>query len=406
MQDLGLGSADRNKYEAALVSSPHQWWQAYFWHRDRTHAATIVLFQDGQVNLDCTQLLTDGGSTGSMWSTTLTVADPENRFHLDSNVIFLDRMLRLEHWTYVDELAKAVKCPVFTGPVTKADDTGLGVIAIEAMGKEIWARGQIKTPKKYPKGAKTTDVIRHIWQAIIGEAAAWVNIPDKAHTLPDTFQIGPATVDGGWGAIQYLAGTISCDAFYDGASVGTLRDSDSAVVFQYRGDHEVVGPAPQESTLLGGVSGTAGSALQIVNVYIGTGHPKPPKGQEATTITSEAVAPKGNRFYPFSLGNPGALDGLRLTESADFPDVRLQATLDEIVALRLKRRLQVAEQATFNSVVVPHLDPFDSYQVKTTGFGRTAENMIRSTPLRWSESSPQTNGFTRRVSLPPQRFRR
>ena len=389
-------------YQQALSASGAKWWTAQLLNRARQVTSNIAYFTDGQVNIDVTAA---AGRTA-----TLTVFDFDNHIKADSNVLLLNRMLKLTYWVNVEALSQVVGCTVFCGPMTKCDDTGLGVLAMEAQGKELYLRGQIKKPRRWPKGALVTDVITDI-ALDAGEDRSWLDIPQMKDRLPAPgYQVGPGGKDGNWrsawDAITYLAGSIGCDVFFNGESRMVLRPQATALVWEWTQSGALIGPSPQESLLVGGVQGAANDVAQIVNNYIVVGQGKPVKGGgKPPVVQGEAIAPANTRFAPSSLGNPGP-PGLYLVEREVISAIRLNSTANRIAKNRLSRRLEAAEQVAGHSVVVPHLDEWDRCRIKTDGFARTADLQQASIPIVFSESNPMTVGFTEQVSVPAQRMRR
>ena len=394
--DLGLSRTELTFYENALVSTRQVKINCELWDRSRNLAGVVRTIQDGQVDIDVT------ASVGR--SATLSIADPNNVRRLDSKGLFLDRILRLEHQTYVPELHRYVSCPFFTGPVMKAD-TYNGVIALEAQGMEIWAMGRIVNPRAWPKGAKVTDVMRTIMHDEVGELPRYISIPDRKDTLPRRFDtIGSATW---WDAMVYLAASINCDLFYDGNSTCCVRPQPQPVGYEIT--VVAILKIPQVSLQLGGTGGLAQSdspwplynAMQVVGAH----RPKKPGQPHPGFVTYTAVAPAGNRFAPLSIGHPGT--GLLFRAQYTNPHIAKVSTAKSIAETKLKRLLQVVDQVTFTSVVLPHLDPWSNIRMNSKYHHGRFDLMQSSIPIYFSPpDGGMTHNFNDMVSLPPQRFRR
>lgn len=412
-QDLRLTRQEEGWYNRALVSSNHVRVSADLLDRNRKHVGPIRNALDGkwsgQIDLDVSnQISTDGSSIGSIWSVELSTIDPKNHLHLDSRAIFLDRLLRIIWSIFVPEMEGSERAPdgfvdviLFGGPCSAPVLAG-DVLTLEAQGMEVWGDGFVRVPKIWPRGMRVTDVIHDIWVNHIGEPEAWVDIPTLPDRLPTNFGL---TTDDQWfsDGILYLAETINCDAFYGRDTTGRLRQRPTQAVYVLRdGPRGAIINTPQTSTVLGpdqgsGIDGIANLFIVIGQAKPGAGGTKPP------AIVGRWAVPAGNRFSAQSLGHPGY--PLVRKDIVNLPHVHTQEAADRIARLRGRRALQLAEQATDETVVVPHLDPFARYRRQAEGADGVWDYVRSSTPLDWSEDNPQTWGFTRQVSTGPRRHR-
>jgi hypothetical protein len=407
VQNLKLNDEQQKWYNKAVVSSGHQYITGELWDRQRVKRADLKWTTDdglnGQVIVDTSS---DAGRTAA-----LVVGDPEGHLHLDSKSLFLDRMLVLKHHVYVPEMADYVPSYMIAGPVSKADNDGLNGVSIEAQGMELWARGAIKVARSWPKGSYVTDVVRAL-MLDAGEDPKYLDIPDRKERLASLFQVTPTALQDGnvhdfpsrWEAAVWLAASIGCVLFYDGASVCKMRPRFGQIVWVWDGEESVISPV-QLSTQVGGVGGSANDIGAIVNDVIGKGQGKPSKpGGKPPALRSEAIAPDQSRFAPHSMGHFNG-GGLFLEEIIDMPQVRLQRTLDRLTQMRLRLRLQATEQRSFDSVLVSHLDEYDRARVHVQiGIGMSApiEFTQATMPCAWSPDNPMTVGYVDLVSEPPQ----
>jgi hypothetical protein len=399
MLDLRLTKEEWRQYMARLLGSHEAKINVELWDRNRNHRATVKWLpeqgMDGQVNIDVT------GTTGR--DATITIADPEDKIHADSNQLQLDRLLRIEHWVKVPEFERGNKwvvAPLFTGPISKADNLGNHMIAIQAQGKELWARGGVKVSRTWPKGARVTDVIRQIMVQVVGEEHFWLDIPDMKHRLPEPFDLSPKDASA-WKACRYLAQTIDCDLFYDGASRCKLRPSDTAAVFVFTGGQDgCIMSLPQTSTLIGGNDASDLSGLHN-EIYVNWNMPPRKPGGPPPAEPGHWVAPVGSRFHPASMGNPG--HPLYLTKTITNTHIGKKTTADRLARTWGRRGLQAAEEFAVDSAIIPFLDDYDlcRYYTKLTGGGQF-EFTKATIPLLFSASNPMAVGFVDQRSFAPQ----
>jgi hypothetical protein len=391
-----LSTPQRRAYNATLRSSHVAFTAVELWYPNRDLVGRVGYLLDGQVDLE-----------GITRTATCSFGDPDDNWKLSTNLVFLDRILRVERWVLVPEIGADgtfVRVPIFTGPVVKADENG-GTVTLEAQGMELWLKGDIKGVHRWPRGAPVTQVIRQM-MLLGGEDLAHLDIPTMNHRLPAAMQIGPQYEGGIWAAVQYLAETIDCDLFYDGAGHCRLRRRPTQVAWEFKaGDEGTLIGQPQRSTLIGGTNG--GDATAIVNDVIIFGKAKPQKPPEGggkppkpPIIRGEAIAKDGSRFAPNSLGHPGA--PLYLKEVATMEHIRLDRTAQQVANERLRRHMQVAAQYMVNTAPIPHLNSFDRIKFPT-GAGYYIKASI---PFNFTESTPHTIGYNRLVHVPAQRHRK
>ncbi len=412
-QDLRLTRQQEQAFNRALVSSNHTRVAADLLDRNRQYVGPIKNALDGkwagQVDLDVSnQSSADGSTTGSIWSAELSTIDPDNNLHLDSRAIFLDRLLRIIWSIFVPEMEGSPRAPdgfvdvtLFCGPCSAPVVAG-DILTLEAQGMELWARGAVRAPVQWPRGMRVTDVIHDIWVNHIGEPEAWVDIPTLPDLLPSNFRL--TTDDEWWGdGILYLAETINCDAFYTRTSAGRLRQRPTQAVYVLRdGPRGAIINIPQTSTVLGTGQGT--DIEGTANLFVVIGQAKPSgTGGKPPAIVGQWPVPAGNRFSAQSTGHPGYPYWRK--DVVNLPHVHTVEAAQRIARLRGRRALQLAETATDETVVVPHLDPFDRYRRQAEGADGVWDFVRSSVPLDWSPDSPMTWGFTRQVSSAPRRHR-
>jgi hypothetical protein len=402
MADMWLGqlsAAQRKLYEATLVSSHQAHTHVELWFRDRTLANALTgdhFAIDGQVDLD-----------GTARSATCSVADTTGDLKLSTNLIFLDRILRVERHVVVPGLA-TVRVPQFTGPVIKADENG-GIVALEAHGMELWLQGAQRRVRRWAKGAKVTDVITSLLR-LGGVQPAQISVPTRGERLPKSFQVGPQYEGGIWAAVTYLAETINCDVAPDGGGNYILTHRPSPVAWEFTGKESVISQ-PQRSTLIGGTAG--GDATSVINdeIVFGQALPKKPpknppdgyKPPKLPVIRGEAVAKAGSRFAPGSMGYPDDPDGLYLKEVVTLDHCRTNAAAKAIATERLKRRMTVAAQESFDAVSIPHLRSYNRVKVSAGGYS----GIRYLSKASWGfNTNTMTVGYNALLHIPAPRHRK
>ena len=418
--DVHLDARQMAWYQAALCSATGDspvstsYMSADLLKKDRTVAQRIHNVPNGvwsgQIDLDVSQMVSsDGTATGSIWSAELTTIDPPGVLHLDSKALFLDRLLQITHHQYVPELLGAdghrdgyVDCVVFRGPCSAPTVAG-DMVTLEAQGMDIWAKGAVDAPTVFRKGARFSDIIHDIWVNRIGEAERWLRIPTLPNRLPDNYRVGGQ--EQWWAAIQYLASCINCDAFYGRDAVGHLQQRHTHPVIGLNdGRNGAIVGIPQRSTVLGEEAGSTVESIRNRFFVIGQARPvrppkDPPDGWKAPklpVIRGKWDVPRGNKFSAYSLGHPD--HPLRLEDTVTLEHVHTDKLARDIAEVRGRRRLRLSESITDETVVIPHLDAFDTYYRNAEGH-KSKEDFLRSSmPLAWTPDNPQTISYTRRLS--------
>lgn len=391
MMTLGLTSAERRAYEAALRSSHTRQIDVDILTLDGTVMSNVTaVLVDGQVNVDLDAEVTRNAS--------VTFLDPNHAINFDTDspddgAVYADRMIRIRYGVRVEELGRYVYATVFTGPVTglTRDDA---VVQIEAQGKESLTRGALWRPLTLKKGLPVVSAIRVLMGQRGGETR--FSIPDvrnthgKRPTLPKARSLDRMSEI--WATAAGMARGINRQLFYPGSGILTLRNWPSAVSYTFRtGDGGDVLTSPSIKYQLDGIK----------NVVVVKG--QPPSGKKGV-IWGVATAPKNHPMSPFRLGRNGA--PRYLVEVIEDQSIRSDASAKALAKRILDDRLREAVEITFDAMPIPHLDPGDMVRIQTPEF--TSKFRLRqfAIPLAPNGAPAMPVGYLRNLTASKRLIKR
>lgn len=280
-------------------------------------------------------------------SCSVEVLDPSNRLGLVGSgptapVVWADKMVQIIYRVHVSALGKWVDVPIFTGPITKADDTD-GKLAITGSGKEYLLNrdGGTSISKTYKKGARKTDIIgQHL--AAMGEThrqiTAW-----NARTTADMTISG---VDKPWPILLSLARSLVSDSSnypwlgYDGLGICRLASHSKAVKWHFTMGADIVSEPK--------VSVDESAMCNYVRVL------------NNDTVLATQKAPATDPFSAQNLGRGGVPRWIRSDVTTDSTDKK---SAQKLADSTLDSLLRAAVDVEFESLVVPHLEPRDVIRV-------------------------------------------
>jgi hypothetical protein len=301
-----------------------------------------AFLDDGQVTVDNTAEVTR--------ACTLTLHDPVRALPFDTDspadtALYFNRLIRVVHRVpFSGPWGDWLRCPIFTGPVTKLDRDG-DMVTVEASGKETLFLGAAWHPITLHKGMKKTDaIIRLLTEGNPAYAETHLSIPDLPAKLPKAISL--VRDDKPWKIALHIARSMNMQLFYDGDGVCRLRHHPRRSHLSFTGARYVVTP-PQVSF-----------SDSFVNAVIVRGHnPKGPAGQ----IVRFAVAPAQHKLSPQNVGRymlPG--------ETVIHDDkIKTGAEAQKRADRRLEDGLRQGVDVSFDSVPVPFIEPGDLCHVGT-----------------------------------------
>lgn len=352
----------------------------------RTVSHTLM---DGQIDVVAPKY--NGGDVEVSRTAMLTFLDPERSMALDSGspsegAYYMDRMLRVIY---------SVRCsfgwvdvPVFTGPIVKVDRDG-DMIDVECQGKEYYAlRSAWKTGTvKGRKGDVMMALLRRT-----GEISRYTDFPNTKTTVSKPVSIGRESKI--WAHVWKINESMNRVLLYDGRGVAVSRKR----------------PAKVSAKITSGTGGMLLSDPQIsysmdglVNAVRVTGK-KAAKGK--VTPSSTALPPSSHPLSPVRLGRRG--DGLYNAEFIDNQDLKTTAACRALAVSTLAAGLAQHVEASFDTLPIPHLEPWDIVQAPTDRASTRITVYEFSLPLvqRGGDGTPMTIGSRRNLRKPRRRIRK
>lgn len=348
---------------------------------DETHRIDVTrYFLDGQVDIDATADVTRSAS--------LTFHDPNRALPFDADhpsdtALFLDRMIRVDYDVLV--AGSWVALPVFTGPVTKLDRNG-SQVTVECQGKETLLLGAAWRSMTLRRGLARTDAIGQLLtegNPVYREGHR--SIPDLASRLPKHLSLTRVSVP--WVEARKIAHSLNRQLYYDGAGVARLRSWPNRVGFTFRSDLHVTSD-PQIT-----VDPSAGlvNAVAVLGVV--------PKGAKQH-VKAVAVAPANHPLSPQRIGRYLLPSGDYVQDDSIKTTREAQDRADQLLADGLRQAVDVS----FDSRVVPFLDPGDLCSVRTDELSVTFRLTKASIPLTASGAAMSV-GYHRAVAFRVPRAR-
>lgn len=383
MLDMGLTRAQKRAYELLLRSNHRVHVSIQILNLDHVYLADMShRLLEGQVDIDA--------SADVSRSLTLSLYDPKSSLDMtsispDDGALYLDRMVRVVYSIAPPDGSVWYPCPIFCGPITKMDRSK-GVVSIEAAGKDHLMYSSVWTPVVYKKGRKKTDVLIDLLRDF-GEAR--YKVPRYKARLPKNLSISDKTVP--WKAIRNLASSVNCHAFYDARGWATVRGLGKQRVFVFTEDH--VTNVPQFGYSLEGVI----NAVKVIG-----GKPKGSKRKIRVKIRVD----RSHSLSPWNLGR--LVGGVRkprdYMEIIEDENILSNKEATRIAKSRLRVGILEEVEASFDSVVIPHLEVNDVVGVRVGDFSTSMRYRKASIPLTGRPVG--TVGYNKRLSPTKKRIRR
>ena len=336
---------------------------------------------DGQVDID--------SSAETTRSLDISFHDPNHVLHLDSRGpgdggLYLDRLISVVYGVFVDKLKRWVWVPVFRGPIITLARDGT-TLNVNCIGMEHLAKGNAWAPMSFKKNADVVTTIRHILAERGGEKR--FSFPSSGGRLPGPLSLGRMTQP--WVVATTLAHSIHQQLYYDGSGICRLRAIPQDNVWRFTsGDGGTVLTEPDVTYDLSSVS-------NVVWVRGKKGTTKKPQ------ITSVSVASRTHPLSPWALGRNGV--PRYLVTLVDDDNIRSKAGAKAIGDAKLAQLLRETVDVSFDSLPVPHLDPYDVVSVVTPTVSLSFRIGRVSIPL--THGGVMSIGVNRRVAPNRRRVR-
>ena len=233
-----------------------------------------------------------------------------------------------------------------------------------------------------PKGLHIDEAIKRVAR-YAGEER--FDIPNLAGKLHDDVVIRPgdelwATIARGRKSLVAQTGSKPHQIFYDGRGRLKLRRLNHNIVWRFRADETILSPVE--------LTWDMAEAINLVRVR-GT----KPKGEKRAAF-GEAELQPAHPLSPLSLSRNG--EPRHLARFIDSDNLSTDADCRERAREVLEANAEVSVSASFDSLVVPTLEPGDMITVETGDFPVRFPVKQISIPL--TADTPMTIGATRRVS--------
>lgn len=353
------------------------------------HAVVSTVSQvllDGQVDAE-TVAMQKGNLDDVAVSRTcsLQLLDPGHTLAFDSSAptdgaLYLDRMIRV----VVSVLCSFgwVDVPVFTGPVTGVQRDG-DIVSVDAAGKETFGLRSAWEPHTYKRGTKVkvlTSMLRRT-----GEMDRYMSLPSSTARITKPIVVGRETKL--WARAFSLVSSMDRHLFYDARGIVRTPRKISRSVFKFRtGNGGMILSEPQISF----------STSELKNaIIIRGGDPAGPK----KFVSALVVAPRTHPLSPFSIGRSSTTGrGGYLTLREENTHLRTTAKAVARGKSLLHESLLMQTEATWNTLPVWHLEPWDVVTLETPRFSARVRVKKFSMPLR--ADGDMTCGYQKNLSKP------
>ena len=274
------------------------------------------------------------------------VLDPANRLGLVSAsptqpVVFINKMVQVLYRVRIPALGRWVDIPIFTGPITKANDTE-GKVSITGTGKESLLTESTSISATYKKGWPKSSVIAN-YLSKMGERHRQIT-RWNAKTTRDIVISG---TDKGWPVLQSLAHELGSRSAgtdpwlgYDGAGICRLKSHSKAVKWHFTTADDITSE-PKVTVDESAVK----NYVRVLN---------------NDRVLATAKAAPSDPFSAQSLARGGVPRWIRDDVTTDSTDKRAAQKLADQT---LDADLRAAINVEFESLIVPHLEPRDVIRV-------------------------------------------
>lgn len=382
MIDLGLSGSERAALMKTLTRSHLVGTTCQVMSNDMQYVNRFSpRVMSGQVNIDVDAAPTRQAS--------LTAYDPDGLVDVDfrDGTPRIDRMIRIYYNVFVDiDDIGWVQIPIFTGPVTVTKRDADGLLTIEAVGKEEFARKPCGVTRTWKKGTNRANLIKALMRDLTGERS--FNFPSSvsgrtAKDLNIKFGSHP------WSHSRTQARALGMDLFYDGKGVLRLRKRAVRPSFVFKdGDGGTLLTKPDVEE----------SASELINTVIVTG--AVPKGKKAP-IKVRSQLPPTDPHSSMALGRNGVRS--YYFDQIDDDSIRSTNEAKKVAQRRLTQARIERKSVTFNSLPIPLLEENDIIRVVCGDVDETVR--LRQMSLALGHADVSSIGYitdVRRVRRAPR----
>lgn len=375
MIDLGLTARERKALAKTLATHHLVGTTCQVMNNDMTYVQRFSpRIIDGQVNIDV-----DAAPTRQL---SLTAFDPDAKVDVDlrDGSPRLDRMIRVYYNVFVeiDDIGW-IQIPIFTGPITQVSRDAEGILSVEAVGKEEFARKPCGRTRTWAKGTNRTALIKALMRDLSGERS--FDFPDglTARTAkPLNIRVGSHP----WSHSRTQARAMGRDLFYNGKGVLRLRQRPVRPSFVFK--------TGEGGTILT-VPNIEDSSDEIINTVVVTG--AIPKGKKKPIKWTEHL-PSNDAYSSWNLGRHGVRS--YFFDRIDDDTIRSKKEAKEVARRRLSQARIETQQVTFDSLPIPMLEENDAIRIETDDLSTTTRLRQMTIPL--GHEGVSTIGYIAQVS--------
>lgn len=374
MISLGYTAREMNQLRALLVDHHRISMQVQLLTLDHKYVADITRrLLGGQVTIDA-------DANESTRSCNLEILDPAHQLKLDSDSpedgsIYATRMIKVIYSVIAPDRSARFDIPIFCGPLNKVDRSGV-VLMVEALGKETLSMSSVWKGRDFKKGMKKTEVIQILMSEFGGERR--LDLADSNQRTPNKIALNRN--HNAWGMAKSLARSMDMQLFYDGRGVCRLRPLPAKTIYVFRQNGSLL-TMPQAGYDMS-------AAINAVQVIGGK-----PKGSK-TKITHREVAAKTHPLSPWTLGRWGT--PRYLPETIEDDSIKSQKNAVAIAKTRLKNRLIMAVEVSFDSLPIPFLEELDLCRVQSDEFSGSFR--IRKMVIPLTADGTSSIGYLKRAT--------
>ena len=386
MYNLGLSAGDMQAYTSTLATSHTIRIRVYSMdlsHNNRVELQKKLL--DGQVSVNANAIETTRVLTAYFLDPTYTLGwDSTNP---TTGAPFMDNMVQVFYGVYVPNLSRSnkwVDVPIFTGPIVKVERSG-AVVSIEAHGKEILA-GEVWGTFKIPNNTNKTVAIRSIMERA-GEHKNYMSLKSTTGKMTET-SIGYDKTY--WSVTRSIANSINQHVHYNGAGCLVTRSYPPTTAISFVFNDGTKTTARQKAVVMDDPDVT----YESENV------------KNAVRVIGKK---KGNKAPPFYTAYPSINSGLHpsrvgrngksrfLVEVIQDDRCTSTASCKSRAQTVLASRMQMAVAVKFDSLPVPHLEPYDWVLINTSRMSHIFRMDEFTIPL--SASGTMSIGYVKKVTV-------
>jgi hypothetical protein len=373
MQHLGLSHAESRAYQAALATSHSVRIRVAFCDLEERPIASLTpkVLPGSQVDIDTTGEVTRMLSMQFLDPRNVLDLDPRSR---DAGSLFLDRIVKVYHSAWVDDLNRWVTAQPFTGLAWKPVREG-AVVTLTAHGKERLALRPCWRPFHRDAGVPKVDALHDFLRFRAGEGR--FDFPALVKPkLPKDWSVGREQIM--WTSGKQLAHSMDRQVYYPGTGICTLRTLPGNPVRVFRrGDG---GTLTGELHIDPDIADFANTSMVIGRKHVtpGIAELKPHHPLSAANLERNGV--------------PG-----KIAIFAHNDHIRNEDEADQAAVRRLDRQTVQEVAYSYTALLDPRLDELDMVAAERADGSLYEHRITRLTmPL---DGDAMTVGFHRRSTL-------